>query len=97
MRPVAGPVGVRLSDPDRLYCGGTSPPDDPADTRRPSASVTTRALAIVERSFAIAPSTVTSSPIWRDLPVQPHWTSTLGLASSRLQLVTFPLSSLTSI
>ena len=65
-----------------FYCwagrGGASPPDDPANTRRPSASVTTRALAIFEPSLAGEPSTVTSSPTLSDFLVQPFRASTFG-------------------
>src|SRR5437763_733073 len=56
--------------------GVWSPPDDPAKTRRPSASLTTRALAVVEPSFAREPSTVTTSPIFSESRRQPCWMRT---------------------
>jgi len=72
-RPSAGHSDGALRLPRTNHRGGAmSPPDDPADTRRPPASVTIRALAVAVPSFAIAPSTVTSSSMLRDLLVQPH-------------------------
>jgi hypothetical protein len=50
------------ADRSRRDYGRTSPPDDPADTRRPSASVIARAFPDVLPSFDLAPSTVTVSP-----------------------------------
>src|SRR5207253_9773830 len=72
-----------------LHGDATSPPDDPADIWRPSASVTTRAFALFEPSFAIAPSTVTSSPILNESVFQPSCPSTLGLASPNVHSVSF--------
>src|SRR5215471_10340349 len=55
-----------------------SPAGDPANTRLPLASVTLRALAIFEPSFAADPLTVISSPIFNELRVQPWRTRTFG-------------------
>src|SRR5579862_655869 len=75
---------------------GPPSPDVPAKTFRPSASVTVRALAILDPSFAMAPVTVTTSPTFKECLVQPCLIKPFGLASSRFQLVTLPLSSFTS-
>src|SRR5882672_5390412 len=71
--------------------------EDPATIFRPSASVTDLAVASFEPSLARTPTTVTSPPTWRKSLVQPSRRSALGLASSRFQVVTFPLSSFTSM
>src|SRR5215469_539188 len=71
--------------------------DDAANTFLPSASTTLRALARFEPSLASDPLTVTSSPCLSEFRVQPARISPLGLPSSNSQLVTFPLSSFTSI
>src|SRR5215467_8597209 len=77
----------------KTYCPSVF---DPAKTLRPSASVTRRAFARLEPSFAKYPSTVTVSPALRESRFQPCRISTLGLPSSKFQLVTLPDSSLTS-
>src|SRR5213593_3115997 len=81
------------------YCfggGGLSPPDDPAKTLRPSASLTTRALQVFDPSFASTPSIVISSPIFREFGPQPLRVSVLGGPPSHCQGCGPPLSSFTS-
>jgi hypothetical protein len=60
--------------------GGASPPEDPANTRCPLASVTTRALAILVPFLAAEPSTVTSSPTFSEFLLHPLRRRTFGLA-----------------
>src|SRR3984885_15519253 len=78
-----------------IYCAGASL-GEKANTFLPSANVTVLAFAICDPSLACAPSTVTWSPTFRVCLDHPCRTSTLGLASSRFQWVTAPLSSFTS-
>src|SRR6266571_7441165 len=78
------------------WFGAPSPPDDPANTLRPSGNLTLRAFAVLEPSFAIEPSTVTWSPAFSESFLQPCFSSTGMAPSSKFQLVTFPLASLTS-
>src|SRR5207247_9090697 len=75
----------------RVLSGGTaSPPVVLANTLRPLASVSSRALAILEPSLAADPCTVTSSPTLSALLVQPFRCSAFGLASSIFQFVRAP-------
>src|SRR6516165_4243511 len=66
-----------------FYCGcfggaGLSPPEDPANTLRPSGSFTRRALHVFEPSFASTPSITIWSPIFNESLVQPFRVSVLG-------------------
>jgi hypothetical protein len=58
------------------------PPDDPANTRRPSGSTTLRAFADFEPSFASVPSTETRSPCFSESFRQPCFSRT-GIAPTR--------------
>src|SRR6266581_2010521 len=85
-----------------LYClspSGTGPvsKDDPANTWRPSASVTVLAFAPWEESFERKPATVTTWPGFSEFLVQPRLINPLGGPSSQSQLTIFPLSSFTSM
>src|ERR1700719_2973556 len=75
---------------------GPPSPDVPAKTFLPSAKVTVLALAMFDPSFAMDPVTVTTSPTFKECLVQPCRIRPLGLASSKFQFVTLPLSSFTS-
>src|ERR1700735_440303 len=87
----------RIVDLSTTYFLSSVSAADPANTLRPSASVTLRALASLEPSLAREPSTLTLSPGFSELRVQPRRIRAFGLPSSGSQLVTVPESSFTSI
>src|SRR5262249_55063520 len=70
---------------------------EPANSFRPLARVTERALPLSEPSFARQPETITASPIFIELRVQPRRIKPFGLPSWRAQLSTLPPSAVTSI
>src|SRR5262249_37579710 len=76
--------------------GGLSPPDDPANTLRPSASLTVRALHVFDPSFGRAASIVIVSPTFREFGLQPLRVRVLGGPPSHCHAWTAPLSSFTS-
>src|SRR5262249_37716798 len=78
-------------------CGGTSPPDEPADRTRPSARGTRRAFALLDPSFAAAPRMVTSSPTCTDVGRHPPSSRALGGASSTHQCAAVAAPSVTSM
>src|SRR3989442_14752057 len=81
----------------RAHCRHDGPAEDAPNTSLPSARMIFRAFAILEPSLAREAVTVTSSPIFKDFLVHPALISPFGLPSSMFQLLTLPLSSLTSI
>ena len=73
-------------------------PLDAANSRVPVDSVTERALPMLLPSFAALPSTVTMSPIFIELRVQPWRMRPFGLPISRPQFAVWPVfSSFTSM
>ena len=58
-------VSSRAVPPIASAAVGASPPDEPANTLRPSGSFATRMLQVFEPSFASAPSMVIGSPTSR--------------------------------
>src|SRR5580658_10972614 len=75
---------------------GSSAEDAPLKTFLPSSKATLLALTRFEPSLAREPLTETTSPIFKELRVQPDRIRPFGLPSSNSQLVTLPPSSLTS-
>jgi len=86
IRLIASPV---TSDPRWWWCVAA---DDPANTRRPSASFTTRALAMFDPSLAREPSTVTSSPTFSEWRAQPLRTRTVRAWQLEVPVVNLALS-----
>src|SRR6267142_349706 len=76
--------------------GGASPPEDPANTLRPSGSLTMRALQVFEPSFASTPSIVISSLGFKEFTLQPFRVSVFGGPPSHCQCCRLPCSSFTS-
>ena len=71
--------------------------DDPANTWRPSASVTDRALATVASVLEWKPEMVTTCPGLSEFRFQPRRIRPFGGPSSKSQCTILPLSSLTSM
>src|SRR5205809_4128049 len=69
---------------------GLSPPEEPANTLRPSGSLTRRALHVFEPSFASTPSMVIWSLGFKELLLQPFRVSVFGGPPSHCQCCRLP-------
>src|SRR3989442_11235323 len=87
---------ARQSSSYRDQSFGTTSPAAPANTFRPSANVTFPPDALFEPSLARKPSTLITSPTFRTSLLMPRRASMPGGPPEKPQVVTLPLSSLTS-